>query len=331
MQARSRWFTSAVLLLGLTAGLFAQTSTPSSSTATARKKKPASTSAATTQQQVDQLQQLVQAQQRQLALQNQKVDQLTSQLQKLLDATQQANTAAQKAQSNVDQAASAATQAQQSAAAAQKVADQASANATDLKTAVTAVANKTQDQDKQLSALEALVGRFRFSGDVRVRGEDYFQQGVPDRNRARIRVRFGVDGQLNEDFIGGFALATGSMGDPSSTNETLTNVFDRKTIALDRGYVTYNPVAHSWLSLTGGKFAYPWQRTSATFDPDLNPEGFNEKFSFDFSGPVQNFTVQGIELRYNESAAGQDSYALVRKHPAGLNSGLGQPPPRSSA
>ena len=310
MQARSRWFTSAVLLLGLTAGLFAQTSTPSSSTATARKKKPASTSAATTQQQVDQLQQLVQAQQRQLALQNQKVDQLTSQLQQLLDATQQANTAAQKAQSNVDQAASAATQAQQSAAAAQKVADQASANATDLKTAVTAVANKTQDQDKQLSALEALVGRFRFSGDVRVRGEDYFQQGVPDRNRARIRVRFGVDGQLNEDFIGGFALATGSMGDPSSTNETLTNVFDRKTIALDRGYVTYNPVAHSWLSLTGGKFAYPWQRTSATFDPDLNPEGFNEKFSFDFSGPVQNFTVQGIELLYNESAAGQDSYAL---------------------
>jgi len=315
MQARSRWFTSAVLLLGLTAGLFAQTSTPSSSTATARKKKPASTSAATTQQQVDQLQQLVQAQQRQLALQNQKVDQLTSQLQQLLDATQQANTAVQKAQSNVDQAASAATQAQQSAAAAQKVADQASANATDLKTAVTAVANKTQDQDKQLSALEALVGRFRFSGDVRVRGEDYFQQAIPDRNRARIRVRFGVDGQLNEDFIGGFALATGSMGDPTSTNETLTNVFDRKTIALDRGFITYNPVAHKWLSLTGGKFAYTWQRTSVTFDPDLNPEGFNEKFSFDFTGPIKNFTAQAIELLYNEAngKAGipsQDSYAV---------------------
>jgi hypothetical protein len=26
-----------------------------------------------------------------------------------------------------------------------------------------------------------------------------------------------------------------------------------------------------------GEFAYPWQRTSVTFDPDINPEGFNEK------------------------------------------------------
>src|ERR1700693_5863882 len=121
------------------------------------------------------------------------------------------------------------------------------------------------------------------------------QSTVPDRNRARIRVRFGVNGQLNEDFIAGFALATGSIGDPSSTNETLTNEFDRKTIALDRGFITYNPVAAKWLSLTGGKFLYPWQRTSATFDPDLNPEGFNEKVSFDFTNPVvKNFTAQGI-------------------------------------
>jgi hypothetical protein len=128
-------------------------------------------------------------------------------------------------------------------------------------------------------------------------------------------VRFGVDGQLNEDFTAGFALATGSLGDPSSTNETLTNVFDRKTFALDRGFITYNPVAHHWLSLTGGKFAYTWQRTSVTFDPDLNPEGFNEKASFDFSGPVKNLTIQGIELLYNEANGkpgipSQDSYAV---------------------
>ncbi len=39
------------------------------------------------------------------------------------------------------------------------------------------VSTKTQDEGKQLSALESLVGRFRFSGDVRVRGESYFQTG----------------------------------------------------------------------------------------------------------------------------------------------------------
>src|SRR5579862_4932868 len=172
-------------------------------------------------------------------------------------------------------------------------------------------ATTVQEEQKRTSALEALAGRFRFTGDVRLRGESFFQDTQPDRNRARIRVRFGVEGALNEDFLAGFAIATGSLGDPTTTNETFTNNFDRKTIGLDKGYITYNPVAHRWLSLTGGKFAYLWQRTSVTGDPDLNPEGFDEKFSFDTHfGPFQNFTVQSMQLLYNESTKGQDSYAI---------------------
>ena len=126
----------------------------------------------------------------------------------------------------------------------------------DVKTTLTNTAVGTQDEQKRMSALEGLVGRFRFNGDVRVRGESFFQDGVADRNRGRIRVRFGFDGKLNEDFVAGISLATGSLGDPTSTNESLTNFFDRKTIALDRGFITYNPVAHRWVSVTGGKFAY---------------------------------------------------------------------------
>lgn len=274
----------------------------------ARATRPATPSI--TQAEIDQLKGLVEAQQRQIDQQNQQVDQLRSQLQQVLDATQQANAAAQKVQSSADLAQSTATQAQQSATEAQRLADQASSNAVEVKTELSLARTKSQDNATQISALQTLAGRFRFNGDVRTRGESFFQSGVPDRNRARIRVRFGIDGQLNQDFIAGIALATGSLGDPSSTNETLTNVFDRKTIALDRGFITYNPVAHNWLSLTGGKFAYTWQRTSVTFDPDINPEGFSEKFSFNFSGPVKNFTAQGIELLYNESTAAQDSYAL---------------------
>lgn len=320
MQPRLRWFTSAGLVLGLAAGLYGQqSSAPSSTKTTARKKS--STGASTQQQEIQQLKDLVAAQQRQISQQSQQVDQLRSQVQQLVDTSQQANAAAQKAQTGVDQAQNVAVQAQQSAAAAQKEADQATANAADLKTSLVSVTNKTQDQDRQLSALESVLGRFRFSGDVRVRGENFNQTDAQDRNRARIRVRFGLDGKLNEDFIGGFALATGSLGDPTSTNETLTNAFERKTIGLDRGYITYNPVEHSWLSLTGGKFAYTWQRTSVTFDPDLNPEGFDEKFSFNFSGPVQNFNVQAIELLYNESSGGQDSYALGAQAAATLKVG----------
>jgi TolA-binding protein len=310
-----------MILLVRPASAQTQTSVPKKRSALT---KPASTTV--TVKEVQDLKEAVAAQQQQLKQQNQMVDQLRSQLQQLLDATQQANSAAQKVHSTVDQAQTTATQAQQSATEAQRLADQASANAVEAKTALALVDSKTQETGKQLSALQSLVGRFRFSGDIRLRGEAYSQQGVPDRNRARIRARFGLDGHLNEDFNAGFALATGSQGDPTTTNETLTNVFDRKTIALDRGFITYNPIAHHWLSITGGKFAYTWQRTSVTFDPDLNPEGFNEKASFDFSGPVKNVTFQGLEFLYSEANGkpgipSQDSYAIGAQVSARLQFG----------
>src|SRR6202049_678162 len=317
-----------IMVIPLTGLVSAQTGASAPTTTTTKKRTASAkqTSTAVTAKEVQELKEAVSAQQQQIRQQNELVDQLRSQLQQLLDATQQANAAAKKAASGVNQAQSAATQAQQSATEAKSLADQASSNAAEVKTALTLVDTKTQDEGRQLSALEALVGRLRCSGDVRLRGEAYSQQGVPDRNRARIRVRFGLDGQLNEDFNAGFALATGTLGDPTTTNETLTNVFDRKTIALDRGFITYNPIAHHWLSVTGGKFAYSWQRTSVTFDPDLNPEGFNEKASFDFSGPIKNLTIQGIELLYNEANGkpgipSQDSYAVGGQASARLQFG----------
>jgi len=259
-----------------------------------------------------------------LAAQQQQIEQLRQEMQSRDAALQQAQQQAQQAQQQLQQAQATASEAQQKASSAESEADEQKENVTklnsdlaDVKTTLTNNAVSTQDEQKRVSALEGLVSRVRFNGDVRVRGEDFNQKGTFDRNRARLRVRFGFDGKLNEDFTSGIYLATGSLGDPATTNETLTNFFDRKTVALDKAWITYNPVAHKWLSLTGGKFAYSWQRTSATFDPDLNPEGFNEKFSWDLRTPfVKNFTLQGIELLYNESNSGstaqarQDSYAL---------------------
>ncbi len=297
-----------IIAIAMCANALSQDTVNASHSETHAAKKKSLPSAA--ELEVQQLKEVVQAQQQQINQQGQQVDELRTQLQQFVEATQRASAAAQNLQNGADQAQKAAAQAQQSAADAQAVANQASTNAAQATTALGIVQTQTSNEATQLTALEAIAGRFRLSGDVRVRGESYDQNTLPDRNRARIRARIGLDGQLNEDFVGGIAVATGSLGDPTSTNETLTNVFDRKTIALDRAFVTFNPVAHRWISLTGGKFAYTWQRTSATFDPDLNPEGFNEKFSFDFGGALKNFTVQGIELLYNESTAAQDSYAV---------------------
>jgi hypothetical protein len=259
------------------------------------------------------LRETVAAQQQQMEAQRQQMDQLKSQLQQLLDATQQVNASAQKVQGSAEQAQTTAAQAQQSAADAQRLAGQASSSAAEAKTALAVVDKQSKEEDKKISALQDFAGRFRFNGDIRVRGEDIFQDcpACVTRNRARLRVRFGVDGRLNESFLGGFSLATGSLGDTTSANETLTNFFERKTIGLDRGYITFNPVAARWLSLTGGKFAYTWARTSLTLDPDINPEGFNQKLSWDLNTSfLKNFTVQGMQLLYNEVAKGDDSFAL---------------------
>ena len=255
-----------------------------------------------------------------LAAQQQQIEQLRQEMQTRDAALQQAQQAAQQAQQQLQATQAAASDAQQKAAAAESAANDQKATVTslsndmaDVKTAVTNSSVTTQDDQKRMTALEALVGRFRLSGDVRVRDENFFQNcaACPDRNRGRIRVRLGVDGKLGEDFVGGFALATGSIGDPTTTNETLTNFFDRKTIELDRGYITYAPQAHKWIQATGGKFAYTWQRTSVTFDPDLNPEGFDEKLSYDLKFPVlKNVNAQAMELLYNESSSGGDSFAL---------------------
>jgi hypothetical protein len=270
------------------------------------KKAAASAQPAVTAQDVQSLRDALAAQQRQI-----------EQLKQML---QQRDQSWQQAQQQLQQAQSAASDAQQKAASVETSANEQkdtvaklSSDMADVKTTLTNTAVGTQDEQKRMSALEGLVGRFRFNGDVRVRGESFFQDCATclDRNRARIRVRFGFDGKLSEDFLAGVSVATGSLGDPTSTNTTMTNFFDRHTIGLDRGYITYNPVAHKWLSLTGGKFAYTWNRTGVTFDPDLNPEGFSEKVSFDVKTPwVKNISFGLIQSVFNEVSAGTDSYFL---------------------
>jgi hypothetical protein len=197
------------------------------------------------------------------------------------------------------------------------------ADVSDVKLNQTNAAASTQEDQKRVGAVEGLLNRFRLSGDVRVRGESFLQDysgctACVERHRARMRLRLGLDGKLNEDFIGGIYLASGSnfngtagFLDPISTNQTLTDMFERKTIGFDRGWITYNPQAHKWLSLTGGKFAYTWQHTVLTFDNDLNPEGFVQKVGWDFSNKfLKNLNAQAMQLMLNEVSSGPDSNAV---------------------
>lgn len=260
---------------------------------------------------IQQLRVLVQSQQEQINQQSRQLSAIRMQLQQLVEASQQTAATAELARDGAGQAQGVADQARQTAGKAQSLVERTSSDSASVSAAVSSIEKRSQDVDKRTSALEDVLARFRFAGDIRVRGESFFQGHVPDRGRARLRVRFGIDGKLNEDFIGGIAIATGSLGDPTTTNESLMNFFDRKTIGLDRAYISYNPAAQKWLTLTAGKFTYTWNRTQVTGDPDINPEGFTEKASWDFNGPhLKNIAVHIIQTLFSESATGADSYAV---------------------
>lgn len=217
-----------------------------------------------------------------------------------------------------------ATQTQEQMVSAGKLSEQANTSVAALRTEVAEMqstvahaATSDKELQKQVNGIRNVLSRFRINGDVRLRSDSIFQTypgcaACVDRNRARVRMRLGLEGKLGQDFIGGMYVASGanlngvaSLADPISTNETLTTFFERKAIGFDRGYITYQPQAAKWIKLTGGKFAYDWEHTDLTFDHDLNPEGFTEKLSFDVKNfIIKNVSVEAMQLLFNEVAGG---------------------------
>jgi hypothetical protein len=149
------------------------------------------------------------------------------------------------------------------------------------------------------------LGPFAFSGDIRLRAEPTFGGPVDrsqDRFRERIRFRFNAEAVLNDQLRGGFSLASGDLNNPISTNQTLNQYDTRKPIAIDRMYATYTPSWFHPLTLTGGKFAYPWFNTELVWDKDLNPEGAGESLAFHVRTPLlKKFSVVGFQLPFAEN------------------------------
>ena len=151
------------------------------------------------------------------------------------------------------------------------------------------------------------IGPLSFSGDVRVREEPIFggpSDGSLDRARARIRSRFNIFADLGSQFQAGISLASGDVNDPTSTNQTMGGYYTRKAFAIDQAYVNYDPSWFKPLTLTAGKFRYPWYNTELTWDKDLNPEGAAQTLAFNLENtPVlKRIAVVGFELPFAEEA-----------------------------
>jgi len=164
------------------------------------------------------------------------------------------------------------------------------------------------------------LSRVSLFGDIRLRHEGFYQDGVDSRNQERFRLRVGARLQISDELEGGIRLVSGDPNNIISNNQTMTDVFARKPINIDNAYITVRPgktigLEQAFFALTGGKFSVNFFRPRAimvsemVFDEDLTPEGLAEDITlFEGKGVVQNVKLTGGQWALKEVAAGPDAY-----------------------
>lgn len=106
-----------------------------------------------------------------------------------------------------------------------------------------------------------------------------------DRNRARFRLRFGAELDLQDNFTLGIRLGTGDTNSPVSGNQSFGYAnqgpggnfqqqggqFAKYAIWLDRAFLRWEPVDS--ISVTVGRFDNPFFSTTAIYSDDLGFDG----------------------------------------------------------
>jgi hypothetical protein len=202
-------------------------------------------------------------------------------------------------------------------------ADTATRQTASVDTRLNEIEASNDNQTDQIAKAKAKVDaadwatKFKWKGDFRYRNETFNVQNTQDRWRDRLRLRTGFDAKVSDTVNFGLQIATGDDADPRSTNATLTDASQRKSIRLDQAYVDWK--AFDGAVVTLGKQKQPWFRpgNSLFFDGDVNPEGGSLKYA-NPSGAFAN--AWAFWLREAGGAADANMYGgqLGWKFPVGL-------------
>ncbi len=139
-----------------------------------------------------------------------------------------------------------------------------------------------QVKTEEMTALQqklAWAMNTQLKGDVRVRHEnihieDELDNGGRDKDRQRIRARLGAFTQVNPEVEAGIQIASGGSKDSRSTNQDLSDYFNKKDLWLDLAYIDFHPLQVPGLKVFGGKMKQPWvSMGDVIWDGDINPEG----------------------------------------------------------
>ncbi len=159
-------------------------------------------------------------------------------------------------------------------------------------------------------------------GDVRVRyesraGETDTAPGVAAKeqtlDRWRYAVRIGIRGELVDAWYYGLRLETSSS--PRSTwvtfgGDTVNSPSSKTQDTINVGLAYFGWKPTKWLDLTVGRMQNPFFTAGTlVWDPDINPEGFAERLSFDLN---DRWTLFGnfAQTLYSENAADSSSSNL---------------------
>lgn len=130
-----------------------------------------------------------------------------------------------------------------------------------------------------------------------------------DRNRIRLRARFGADLNLGEGFTSGIRVATGQDNSPTSTNQSMGlpyngqgGNFSKYAIWLDRAFIKYEiggmPTKN--LAITFGRFDNPFFKTSEiVWDDDLGFDGVAIQGKYEVARGFTPFVAGGVFPVYN--------------------------------
>jgi hypothetical protein len=201
------------------------------------------------------------------------------------------------------------------------------------------------------SALPDWVQNMRWTGDVRIRNEgdvfasnnlagsylDYNQinskggiaqagslaalNTTENRDRLRVRVRFGFDVNLGAGWTAGARLATGTGEIFATTNQTLGTYGQKYQIALDQGFVRWQGTAFGGRQLFTtqlGRFANPWLGTDLVWYNDLTFEGLTGAYRLNLS----HDNAHRRDVFLTVGAFPLQSYALFDPNPEGRDKWL---------
>jgi hypothetical protein len=177
---------------------------------------------------------------------------------------------------------------------------------------------------------DTLLGRIEWSGDLRVRLENFWFDtdtlGQNEDNRTRMRYRLRVQGkaEINEYVDAVFGFASGEAfnfdeGDNRSTNRTLGrgNDFSLDPLFIDRAYLEFK-APKDWaegltMKATAGKVYNPFRwkigRDYMIWDGDINPEGVAGMLTYDLNENLQFFLNTGYFI-LDENSTGADPHVF---------------------